>query len=95
MARRSGPEAYRTDGRKIDRLRLEKGWTKSVLSTKAGINPSTLNRALRGERMRIEMIRALAGALQVSNWLELVNLDLEPELALTVAKAAPATVATP
>ncbi len=92
MARSAGPEAYRADGRKLDRLRLAKGWTKPGLSTKARVNHKTLNRALRGERTTRKAICALARALQIPNWLELVNLDLEPELAGTLAETGPATI---
>lgn len=56
---------FKPDAKKIERLRLQKGWEVSVLARKALISKRTLTNIMNGEHVRLDTISRIAGAFKV------------------------------
>ena len=50
---------------KIERERVLKGWSRSTLAKKIGVNPSTISNLLAGKTGNIETIKKIADALGI------------------------------
>jgi transcriptional regulator with XRE-family HTH domain len=68
------------NGRRVEELRKERGWSKKDLAEAAGINRGTLRRVEREEPVRGETGKKVAGALEV-NYLSIGQPYYEPEKA--------------
>ena len=64
---------------RLDRERLLKGWSKSTLAGKTGVNPSTISNVLAGKTSNVETLKKIADALG----LEMEEIYIEEEEAKT------------
>lgn len=67
MTKRSKQRSAIVDGEKIKTLSREHGMNQKALANAAGVSPRTLQRAERGERVRLDLIGNIANALQVQS----------------------------
>lgn len=65
MAKRPKQRTANVDGEKVKDLSIERGMNQKALAKAAGVSPRTLQRAERGERVRLDLIGNIANALQV------------------------------
>ncbi len=65
MAKRPKQRAAKVDGEKIKALSRERGMNQTALAHVAGVHPRTLQRAERGDRIRLDVIGNIANALKV------------------------------
>ena len=65
MAKRPKQRTAIVDGEKVKDLSVERGMNQKALAKAAGVSPRTLQRAERGERVRLDLIGNIANALQV------------------------------
>jgi transcriptional regulator with XRE-family HTH domain len=73
------------NGRKVEELRAEKGWSRQALARAAGISPITLRRAEQEEPVLVSTARKVGEALEV-NPRHLAQVYYAPE-GLPVARA--------